>query len=45
MVIAEDLIREVDTVKGEIIEIPNGYKLTELGLIPEDWQVITFGLN
>ena len=43
-IIAEDLIREVDTVEGEIIEIPNGYKLTELGLIPEGWQVIPFGL-
>jgi type I restriction enzyme S subunit len=38
VIIAEDLIKELDNVEGEIIEIPNGYKLTELGLIPKDWE-------
>jgi type I restriction enzyme, S subunit len=43
VIIAEDLIREVDTVEGGIIEIPSGYKLTELGLIPKDWNQVNLG--
>lgn len=42
VIIAEDL-REEDTVEEKIIEIPNGYKLTELGLIPKDWNQVNLG--
>jgi type I restriction enzyme S subunit len=38
VIITEDLTREVDNVEVESVEIPTGYKMTELGLIPEDWE-------
>ncbi len=39
VIIAEDLTREMDSVEVKSVETPTGYKLTELGLIPEDWRL------
>lgn len=38
LIIAEDLTIEMGNVEIKSVEIPAGYKLTELGLIPEDWE-------
>ena len=43
VIIAEDLTREMGNVETESIEIPLGYKMTELGIIPEDWEQFNLG--
>lgn len=30
-----------ETIPGEVSDIPEGYKVTELGVIPEEWSVVT----
>lgn len=40
----ENLVRNTVHIEVDSIEIPHGFKITELGLLPEDWQVIPFGL-
>lgn len=40
---AKDEIKKNAGIGTENVKIPAGYKLTELGLIPEDWQVKPFG--
>ncbi len=39
LIIAEDLTRKIDNGEAGSLEAPTGYKLTELGLIPEDWEI------
>lgn len=39
VIIAEVLTREIGNVGIGDVEIPTGYKLTELGLMPEDWSI------
>ncbi len=29
--------------KGAALSLPKGYKLTEVGVIPIEWQIIVFG--
>lgn len=43
VIIAEDLPREFDNMEVANVETPAGYKMTELGLIPEDWSRINLG--
>ncbi|MBA6315168.1 restriction endonuclease subunit S [Cellulophaga baltica] len=33
---------ELEIKKGAAIKLPNGYKQTEVGLIPEDWSLFSF---
>jgi type I restriction enzyme, S subunit len=42
MTITEGKITNKAIVSVEDVGIPAGYKLTELGLIPEDWEVVQF---
>lgn len=34
---------QLNIIKSQAMDIPQGYKLTELGVIPEDWEVKPIG--
>lgn len=39
---AKDEIKKTVGIGTENVKIPAGYKLTELGIIPKDWEVVLF---